>query len=68
MLEIVVRAAICTLLLALVVKLCLWMLRVRHPKLLLSAWTSVLIASVAMPVLQRLPSAVPAPLSHRPAA
>jgi beta-lactamase regulating signal transducer with metallopeptidase domain len=64
MLEIVVRAAICTLLLALVVKLCLWMLRVRHPKLLLSAWTAVLIASVAMPVLQRLPSAVPAPLSR----
>jgi beta-lactamase regulating signal transducer with metallopeptidase domain len=64
MLEIVVRAAICTLLLALVVKLCLWTLRVRHPKLLLSAWTAVLIASVAMPVLQRLPSAVPAPLSR----
>lgn len=64
MLEIVVRAAICTLLLALVVKLCLWILRVRHPKLLLSAWTAVLIASVAMPVLQRLPSAVPAPLSR----
>jgi beta-lactamase regulating signal transducer with metallopeptidase domain len=64
MLEIVVRAATCTLLLALVVKLCLWTLRVRHPKLLLSAWTAVLIASVAMPVLQRLPSAVPAPLSR----
>jgi beta-lactamase regulating signal transducer with metallopeptidase domain len=64
MLEIVVRAAICTMLLALVVKLCLWTLRVRHPILLLSAWTAVLIASVAMPVLQRLPSAVPAPLSR----
>jgi beta-lactamase regulating signal transducer with metallopeptidase domain len=63
-LEIVVRAAICALLLTLVVKVCLWALRVRHPKLLLSAWTAVLIASLAMPALQRvIPSAVPASLS-----
>jgi beta-lactamase regulating signal transducer with metallopeptidase domain len=65
MVEVVVRAALCTLLLAGVVQLCLSMLRVRHPKLLLSAWTAVLVASVAMPVLQRvIPSAVPA-LSSR---
>jgi beta-lactamase regulating signal transducer with metallopeptidase domain len=65
MLEVVVRAALCTLLLAIVVQLCLWTLRVRHPKLLLSAWTAVLVASMAMPALQRaIPSAVPA-LSSR---
>jgi beta-lactamase regulating signal transducer with metallopeptidase domain len=60
MLEVVVRAAICTLLLAFVVQLCLWTLRVRHPKLLLAPWTAVLVASVAMPALQRaIPSAAP---------
>jgi len=60
MVEVVVRAALCTLLLAGVVRLCLSTLRVRHPKLLLSAWTAVLVASVAMPVLQRaIPSVVP---------
>jgi beta-lactamase regulating signal transducer with metallopeptidase domain len=65
MLEVVVRAAICTLLLAFAVQLCLWTLRVRHSKLLLSAWTAVLIASVAMPALQRvMPSAVPTLLSR----
>jgi hypothetical protein len=48
MLEIVVRAAIGTQVLALVVQLCLWTLRVRRPKLLLSIWTAVLIASMAM--------------------
>src|SRR5450631_48622 len=65
MLEVVVRAALCTLLLALVVQLCLWTLRVRHSKLLLSAWTAVLVASVAMPALQRtIPSAVPTLLSR----
>jgi beta-lactamase regulating signal transducer with metallopeptidase domain len=65
MLEVVVRAAICTLLLALVLKLFLWTLRVRHPQFLLSAWTAVLIASLAMPALQLfIPSAVPASLSR----
>jgi beta-lactamase regulating signal transducer with metallopeptidase domain len=65
MLEIVVRAAICTLLLAVVVQVCLWMLRVRQPKLLLAAWTAVLFVSVAMPALQRvIPSAFPALLSR----
>jgi beta-lactamase regulating signal transducer with metallopeptidase domain len=65
MLEVVVRAAICTLLLALVLKLFLWTLRVRHPQLLLSAWTAVLIASLAMPALQLfITSAVPASLSR----
>ena len=63
MLEVVVRAALCTLLLALVVQLCLWALRVRHANLQLSAWTAVLVASLAMPVLQReVPTALPAPL------
>jgi beta-lactamase regulating signal transducer with metallopeptidase domain len=65
MLEVVVRAAICTLLLAVAVQLCLRTLRVRHPKLLLSAWTAVLVASVATPALQRvIPSAVPTLLSR----
>ena len=65
MLEVVVRAAICTLLLAFVVQLCLWTLRVRHPKLLLAPWTAVLVASVAMPALQRaIPSAAPTLLSR----
>ncbi len=64
MLEIVVRAAICTLLLAVLIQLCLWALRLRHPKLLLAAWTAVLFASVAMPALQRvIPFAVPTLLS-----
>ena len=63
MLEVVVRAALCTLLLALVVQLCLWGLRVRHANLQLSAWTAVLVASLAMPILQRVvPTALPAPL------
>src|SRR6266478_6151726 len=65
MLEVVVRAAICTLLLAVAVQLCLRTLRVRHPKLLLSAWTAVLVASVAKPALQRaIPSAAPTLLSR----
>ena len=63
MLEVVVRAALCTLLLALVVQLCLWGLRVRHATLQLATWTAVLVASLAMPVLQRVvPTALPAPL------
>jgi beta-lactamase regulating signal transducer with metallopeptidase domain len=63
MLEVVIRAALCTLLLALVVQLCLWGLRVRHAKLQLSAWTAVLVASLAMPALQRVvPAALPVPL------
>jgi bla regulator protein blaR1 len=52
-----------TLLLALVVQLCLWGLRVRHAKLQLAAWTAVLLASLAMPALQRVvPTALPVPL------
>src|SRR4051794_35879238 len=62
MLEVVVRAALGTLLLALVIQLCLWALRVRHSNLLLSAWTAVLAASLTMPVLPRvLPTALPSP-------
>jgi hypothetical protein len=48
MLEIVVRAAIGTQILALAVQLGLWTLRVRRPKLMLFAWTAVLITSMAM--------------------
>jgi len=48
MLEIVVRAAIGTQILALAVQLGLWTLRVRRPRLLLFAWTAVLITSMAM--------------------
>jgi beta-lactamase regulating signal transducer with metallopeptidase domain len=63
MLEVVVRAALCSLLLALVIQLSLWGLRVRHAHLQLSAWTAVLIASLAMPALQcTVPTALPAPL------
>jgi bla regulator protein blaR1 len=51
MLEIVVRAAIGTQILALAVQLGLWTLRVRQPKLMLSAWIAVLIASLAMPAI-----------------
>lgn len=65
MLEVVVRAALCTLLLAFLIQLCLRALRVRHAQLLLSTWTAVLIASMAMPALLRtMPSIVPAPLSR----
>ena len=65
MLEVVFRAAMCALLLAVVVQLGLWAFRVRHAQLLLSAWTAVLLASLTMPVLQRaLPHAIPAPLSR----
>ena len=63
MLEVVVRAALCTLLLALVVQSCLWALRVRHATLQLAAWTAVLVASLAMPALQcMVPTALPAPV------
>jgi beta-lactamase regulating signal transducer with metallopeptidase domain len=51
MLEIVVQAAIGTLVLALAVQLGLWTLGVRRPKPLLSIWTAVLIASIAMPAI-----------------
>jgi beta-lactamase regulating signal transducer with metallopeptidase domain len=61
MLEVVLRAALCALLLALVVQLGLWAFRVRQAQMLLSAWTAVLVASVAMPLLQRvIPQTVPA--------
>jgi beta-lactamase regulating signal transducer with metallopeptidase domain len=53
MLEALVSAALRTLLLAVVVELGLRILRVRHPQLLLAAWTAVLVASLAMPILQR---------------
>lgn len=65
MLEVVIRAALCTLLLAFLIQLCLWALRVRHPQLLLATWTAVLVASMAMPAMQRMmPSVVSAPLSR----
>jgi beta-lactamase regulating signal transducer with metallopeptidase domain len=53
MLEALVVAALRTLLLALLVALGLRLLRVRHAQLLLAAWTAVMVASLAMPMLQR---------------
>ena len=53
MLEALLGAALRTVLLAVLVELCLRALRVRHPQLLLAAWTAVLVASLAMPMLQR---------------
>jgi beta-lactamase regulating signal transducer with metallopeptidase domain len=53
MLEALLGAALRTLLLALLVALGLRLLRVRHAQLLLAAWTAVLVASLAMPLLQR---------------
>jgi beta-lactamase regulating signal transducer with metallopeptidase domain len=65
MLEVVFRAALCALLLALVVQLGLSTFRVRQAQLLLSVWTAVLLASVAMPVLQRvIPRTIPVSLSR----
>jgi BlaR1 peptidase M56/Domain of unknown function (DUF3471) len=52
MLEALVGAALRALLLACLVELGLRMLRVRHAQLQLAAWTAVLLASLAMPVLQ----------------
>lgn len=49
MLEVVVRAAICTQLLALVVQLCLWTLRVRHP-------ARMIICSPVGPATSRCPN------------
>ena len=64
MLEVVFRAALCALLLALVVQAGLYAFRVRQAQLLLSVWTAVLLASVAMPVLQHvIPQVVPVSLS-----
>ena len=51
MLDILGEAALRTLLLAGVVQCALWLLRVRHAQLLLAAWTIVLVASIAMPML-----------------
>jgi beta-lactamase regulating signal transducer with metallopeptidase domain len=53
MLEALFAAALRTLLLALLVELGLRVLRVRQAQLLLAAWTAVLVASLAMPILQR---------------
>jgi beta-lactamase regulating signal transducer with metallopeptidase domain len=53
MFEILIAAALRTLLLSLIVALGLRALRVRHAQLLLAAWTAVLVASLAMPMLQR---------------
>jgi beta-lactamase regulating signal transducer with metallopeptidase domain len=64
MLEALASAALRTLLLAFLVELGLRMLRVRHAQLLLAAWTAVMVASLAMPVLQRsAPITLPSPVS-----
>lgn len=52
MLEILGQAALRTLLLAAIVRLGLWLLRIRRPQLRLMAWTVVLMAALAMPALQ----------------
>jgi len=53
MLEFLGQAALRTLLLAAIVQLGLGLLRIERPQLRLIAWTVVLAASLAMPVLQR---------------
>ena len=68
MLEAIGSAALRTILLASTVELCLRLLRIRHPQLLLAAWTAVLAASLAMPILQNcvpinVPAATELPLS-----
>jgi beta-lactamase regulating signal transducer with metallopeptidase domain len=75
MLEALVVAALRTSLLALLVALGLRLLRVRHAQLLLAAWTAVLVASLAMPILQRyvlitvpLPVDLPVSLANLPVA
>jgi len=52
MLEALASSALRTLLLALLVGLCLQILRVRHAQLLLAAWTAVMVGSLVMPILQ----------------
>ena len=54
MLDALGEAALRTLLLAGVVQCGLWFLRIRDARLLLAAWTVVLAASIAMPVLQQV--------------
>jgi beta-lactamase regulating signal transducer with metallopeptidase domain len=62
MLALLATAALRSLLLAVLVWLGLRLLRVRHPRLQLMAWTSVLAAALAMPALQHVsPLTVPAP-------
>ena len=51
MLQVLEEAALRTLVLAALVKCSLWLLRIRRPQLLLSAWTVILAASLAMPAL-----------------
>lgn len=51
--DVVQEAAFRTLVLAAVVQCCLWLLRVRQAHVLLTIWTIVLTASLAMPVLLR---------------
>ncbi|MGI4809882.1 MAG: M56 family metallopeptidase [Janthinobacterium lividum] len=70
MLDILGQAALRMLLLTAVVQCTVWLLRLQSARLLLSAWTVVLVASIAMPVLphlspMRLPiaSAVSRPLA-----
>jgi beta-lactamase regulating signal transducer with metallopeptidase domain len=53
MIEALLGAALRTMLLAALVELGLRALRVRHVQLLFAAWTAVLVASLAMPILQR---------------
>lgn len=54
MLDIVGEAALRALLLAALVQCAIWLLRLQSSRLMLAAWTVVLVASIAMPVLPQI--------------
>ena len=56
MLELIVSSAVRTLVLAVIVGLVILVLRVRQPRLQLIAWTAVMGASLAMPMLEHAPA------------
>ena len=69
MLALLLESALRSLLLGAAVWLGLSLFRVRNPHVQMTAWTLVLIASLAMPALMRLvtvtiPAAPPTPLAH----
>jgi hypothetical protein len=68
MLEILAGATLRLCLLALLVELGLRLFCIRHAQLQFSAWTAVLVASLAMPMLQRYTVVtVPVPIHYVPA-
>jgi uncharacterized protein (TIGR03435 family) len=54
--------------LVLVGALLLWLLRVKNPSVRLTAWTAMLVASLAIPVLTALVPKAPLPFTHTPTA